>query len=133
MILSTLQSIIIIIIRPFPTVVRIRTRGAFVVLSGIVGCPRRGRAAGSLGGGRRRRRSAATYVDVGYEQPQGVGPGRELGFGQRVVVNCGRGDDGPVFGHRIHGHLQRPFSNHFLVRVKRLDQLGDSKSIRKTR
>jgi len=70
----------------------------------------------SLGG----RRFATADVDVGYEQPQSVRSGRELGCGKLVHRRVGD----PEFGHRVHGYLQRPFGHHFLVRVERLDQLG---------
>jgi len=69
-----------------------------------------------------RRFTTAANVDVGYEQPQSVRPGRKLGYGK--LVDRRRRVDDPEFSDRVHGNLQRPFGHYFLVRVERLDQLG---------
>lgn len=99
---------------PLATVVRIRAAGALVLPRSAAAAGRR-RAPRPLGG------RARADVDVRYEQPERVGPRRELGLGQRI----GRGDDRCRGG--AHGHLQRPFGHHFLVRVERLHQLRHRK------
>jgi len=112
-------------VRPFAAVVRVWAPSTLAPVSRACSA-RATRGASPLGG----RRFAAAYVDVGYEQSQGVRSGRELGSGE-LVDGCRRGGD-PELGHRVHGHLQRPFGHYFLVRVERLDQLGYRKPIRWT-